>query len=265
MAYYDYPYYYPNYYTGNRFQDWRDRMFIGEPVIGEDGDHIGRVEDIFDYGFRIMRPFADDVFLPYDAIQDIFDSQVQLNLPADEVGTSYGAYNAYNHGRRYGPYTGYGPRNYHRSDEQIKDDISDQMWSNGQLDASGITVSVLDGVVTLDGTVDSRWAKRKAEDIAWTTAGVNDVINNLHRTGALWNNFRSQLYTGMDIVGSLGRKVGTVGEIRDYQFLANRADQPGLWIPFSAIQDVRNNRVILNVTVEEIRDKGWLTTEAQSA
>ncbi len=276
MAYYDYPYYYPNYYSGyaaNRFQDWRDQMFVGESIIGEYGDYVGTVRDIYDSGFWIDRPYGRDIFLPFDAIQDVFNDQVQLNFPAYQVGSpdspfrawNYGEGYGYGYGPNYGPYTGYGPRNYQRSDNRIRDDINDQLWASGQLDASGITVSVDDGVVTLDGTVDSLWAKRKADDLAWSVPGVVDVINNLRRTGALWNDWRSQLHSGMDVVGSLGSKIGTVGEIRDYQFLANRPGESGLWIPFSGVQDVRNNRVILNVTKDEIKNQNWLTTETQPA
>ncbi len=79
----------------------------------------------------------------------------------------------------YGPYTGYGPRSCRRSDQSVRDDVNHRLLVAGQLDASGIEVSVDDGVVTLSGTVDSRWAKRRAEEDGWMAAGVMDVINDL--------------------------------------------------------------------------------------
>ncbi|HYH84561.1 MAG TPA: BON domain-containing protein [Pyrinomonadaceae bacterium] len=74
---------------------------------------------------------------------------------------------------------GRGPKNYRRSDERIRDDINDRLTDNDWLDASDVDVAVLVGEVTLSGTVDSRYAKRIAEDIAQSVTGVSDVQNNL--------------------------------------------------------------------------------------
>ncbi len=79
----------------------------------------------------------------------------------------------------YGPHTGYGPRNYRRPDNRIREDICDRLWADGQLDAADVDVSVDNGVVTLDGTVDNRAAKRRADDVAWSAPGVTDVVNEL--------------------------------------------------------------------------------------
>ena len=75
---------------------------------------------------------------------------------------------------------------------------------------------------------------RRAEDLAWSTVGVTDVVNQLRRTGALWNNYRQQLKQGMDIVGSQGRKIGTVGQKRDFEFLAERGHWAGDVVPQKA-------------------------------
>jgi osmotically-inducible protein OsmY len=76
-------------------------------------------------------------------------------------------------------FAGRGPRNYQRSDERIHEDINDRLTSHPGLDASDIQVMVSKGEVTLTGSVDSRWAKREAEDIADSTLGVTDVHNQL--------------------------------------------------------------------------------------
>jgi hypothetical protein len=47
------------------------------------------------------------------------------------------------------------------------------------VDASNIEVAVSSGEVTLAGTVDSRDAKRRAEDCADRVSGVRNVQNNL--------------------------------------------------------------------------------------
>jgi hypothetical protein len=76
-------------------------------------------------------------------------------------------------------YYGRGPRGYTRSDERIKEDVSDRLTDDWYVDASEIEVTVNNGEVTLSGTVDSRQAKRRAEDIVDDISGVRHVQNNL--------------------------------------------------------------------------------------
>ena len=78
-----------------------------------------------------------------------------------------------------GPMSGLGPRGYRRSDENIFTDVVERLTRHGQLDAREIEVAVEDGEVTLRGTVDSRRAKRMAEDTADSVPGVFDVHNRL--------------------------------------------------------------------------------------
>jgi hypothetical protein len=78
-----------------------------------------------------------------------------------------------------GSQTGRGSKNYQRSDERIKEDVSHRLTQHGNLNASDIEVNVKDGVVTLTGTVDSRQAKRMAEKTTDTVPGVKDVQNQL--------------------------------------------------------------------------------------
>lgn len=80
---------------------------------------------------------------------------------------------------RRGPYAGRGPRGYQRPDERIREDVRDRLTEASDLDASEIEVSVEGGVVTVSGTVDSRVAKRRVEDIAESVRGVKDVQNQL--------------------------------------------------------------------------------------
>ncbi len=74
---------------------------------------------------------------------------------------------------------GRGPRGYTRSNERITEDVNDRLTDNPILDASDIEVVTADGEVTLSGSVDSRYSKRLAEDIAHDVSGVRDVQNNL--------------------------------------------------------------------------------------
>lgn len=77
------------------------------------------------------------------------------------------------------PHVGKGPKGYERSSERTVEDVSERLMWNGDLDASEIEVSCDDGEVTLEGTVDSRQAKRTAEDLAESVRGVRDVHNRL--------------------------------------------------------------------------------------
>lgn len=74
---------------------------------------------------------------------------------------------------------GKGPKGYTRSDERIKEDISDRMSDDVFVDASSIDITVEKGEVTLTGTVSTRSEKRRSEDIAEQVSGVKNVENRL--------------------------------------------------------------------------------------
>jgi osmotically-inducible protein OsmY len=77
--------------------------------------------------------------------------------------------------RREGQHRGKGPKGYQRSDERIKDDINDRLSDDAFVDAGNIEVTVVNGEVTLTGTVSDRSEKRRAEDIADDVSGVKNV------------------------------------------------------------------------------------------
>lgn len=81
---------------------------------------------------------------------------------------------------------GKGPKAYRRSDDRIREDISDRLADDDRVDASEIEINVHDAEVTLTGSVDSRESKRRAEDIAEMVSGVQHVQNNIrvNREGA---------------------------------------------------------------------------------
>lgn len=74
---------------------------------------------------------------------------------------------------------GKGPAGYTRSKERILEDANERLMHDSLVDASNITVTCKDNEITLDGTVDSRSAKRRAEDIVENISGVKHVQNNL--------------------------------------------------------------------------------------
>ena len=101
-----------------------------------------------------------------DEIKSWFgDDEAERRRRADEI--------------RKGLYAGRGPRGYRRSDERIREDINDRLTDDWYVDASDVEVTVNNGMVTLTGLVDSRAAKRRAEDVAECVSGVTDVSNQL--------------------------------------------------------------------------------------
>ena len=78
-----------------------------------------------------------------------------------------------------GQFSGKGPKGYLRSDERVREDVSDALERNGDLDASEIEVVVVAGEVTLQGEVTDRYGKRLAEDLIEDLPGVKQVHNRL--------------------------------------------------------------------------------------
>ena len=78
-----------------------------------------------------------------------------------------------------GPFFGRGPRGYKRADERINEDICERLTRHGRIDASDIEVRVVNGEVTLSGSVDDRESKRLAEDVVESVFGVRDVNNQI--------------------------------------------------------------------------------------
>lgn len=76
-------------------------------------------------------------------------------------------------------YRGRGPKGFQRSDERLRELISERLADHDAIDASEIEVTVANGEVTLAGTVDDRRTKRLAEDVAESVSGVHDVHNQL--------------------------------------------------------------------------------------
>ena len=95
----------------------------------------------------------------------------------DEIASWFGDEDAAH--RREMDHRGRGPSGYTRLDERIREDVCDRLTEDWAVDASDISVSVASGEVTLEGHVDSRQAKRRAEDCVERISGVGHVQNNL--------------------------------------------------------------------------------------
>ncbi|WP_457097442.1 BON domain-containing protein [Lysobacter sp. P5_B9] len=103
----------------------------------------------------------------------------QYGSASDRYGTAPGQYRYGVYGRGY---RGVGPKNYTRSDARLTEDINERLTDDDDLDPSEIMVRVADGKVTLEGHVDQRWMKHRAEDIADACTGVKEVDNRIQVT-----------------------------------------------------------------------------------
>jgi len=104
-----------------------------------------------------------------DAVASWFSDDDSSNRQQDQRSGAWGGQS----------HRGRGPKGYTRSDERIQEDVCERLSHDHHVDASEIEVSVSGREVTLSGTVDSRDARRRAEDIAESVSGVAHVQNNL--------------------------------------------------------------------------------------
>jgi hypothetical protein len=79
---------------------------------------------------------------------------------------------------------GHGPQGYARSDERIKEDVSDELTEHDEVDARQIEVSVRAGEVMLSGSVESLFMKSLAGDVVQGVRGVRAVHNQIRVTRA---------------------------------------------------------------------------------
>jgi osmotically-inducible protein OsmY len=152
---------------------------------GRSGYEYGR-DDYDDRGERGRHPAArgrDDDEREGGSWFDRAADQVRSWFGGDEdereAGRRGGDERQRAYGRGEGKFRGRGPKNYRRSDERLREVVCDRLTDNEWLDASDVECNVVAGEVILTGTVDSRYAKRLAENIAESVSGVSNVQNNL--------------------------------------------------------------------------------------
>jgi hypothetical protein len=110
-----------------------------------------------------------------------------------------------------------GPKGYKRSDERVKDDVSDRINQLQHVDSSDVEVDVKNGEVTLTGTVPNRVMKWQLENLVETIGGVTEVNNQLRirREGSFMQQVQS---TAQSAISALkpdqdenARRGGTTG------------------------------------------------------
>jgi osmotically-inducible protein OsmY len=76
-------------------------------------------------------------------------------------------------------FQGVGPKGYTRSDERLKEEISERLSDDPQIDASDVSIECSNGKITLSGQVDERWMKHHIENLVDRSSGVKDIDNRL--------------------------------------------------------------------------------------
>ena len=74
---------------------------------------------------------------------------------------------------------GRGPRGYRPSDERLREIICERLTDDPSIDASDLAVSVANGEVTVQGTVQVREQKYAIEDLIADVPGVTELHNDI--------------------------------------------------------------------------------------
>lgn len=147
--------------------------------------------------------------------RDYNEERGLLDRAGDEVRSWFGDEDAERRRdrdmREAGQHRGRGPKGYQRSDARILEDVNDRLTEDPHIDASEIDVRVESREVTLTGTVNSRFEKRHAEDIAESVSGVTHVQNNLRIQQAADAGTTGAESTGTPETGMTGSRSKTGG------------------------------------------------------
>jgi hypothetical protein len=164
------------------------------------------------------------------------------------------------------------------SDADLRQAVRERLAQDLRIDASEVDVTVVDGVVTLTGTVPEPGQTAVAEADARTVAGVRQVDNQvqLHKDAPFEgemlpaNTFgASSIVIGMAVVGSDGARVGKVKAVGADDFLVDRTLARDVYVPFGAVLNTTNEwetysggpvqpaEVVLTVKASDVNHQGW--------
>ncbi len=161
---------------------WNDDLSYGDDTYRsrrsrEDGGYGG-----MNYGSGNYGSYSTN-YNRYRSESDNDDDRNWWDKSRDEVSSWFGDEDAERRRdqdkMRSGQHRGKGPKGYKRSDERIKEDISDRLGDDPYIDATEIEIVVANGDVTLIGSVNDRTDKRRAEDLAERVSGVQNVENRI--------------------------------------------------------------------------------------
>jgi hypothetical protein len=101
----------------------------------------------------------------------------------EDMGADAGSWTERRVEEEAGPHRGRGPRGWSRSDDRLRETVSEALMHDRLLDAREIEVLVEGGVVTLTGEVPGASDVRHAENVARRCGGVAEVRNQLEVHG----------------------------------------------------------------------------------
>jgi hypothetical protein len=119
--------------------------------------------------------------------------------------------------RQYAP----GPKGYQRSDERLKEDISERLMEAYDIDSSEVTVEVQGAKVILEGTVPSRHMKHAIEDLVDACPGVQDIENSVRVASPNYQGSATGPATGSPATGGATGTAATAGT-------TSRSGTPGI-------------------------------------
>jgi hypothetical protein len=98
--------------------------------------------------------------------------------------------------------------------------------------------------------------------VANTSGAVSSVRQTEHgEAGGDRIGSRFTIHESMEIVGADGESVGQVTEVRGTDFLVGRPGRGEVYVPFSGVQTVDGDRVMLDVRAGEVDRQGWPTPD----
>ena len=89
-----------------------------------------------------------------------------------------------------------------RTDAKIESNIKSLLGCTADIDARQVKVQVIDGIVTLNGTIDSFWKRDRIEDLASSVDGILAIKNELR---VLLTDKSPDIFIKKDILSALER------------------------------------------------------------
>lgn len=176
-----------------------DASMYGGPQQNQSQNWTQGSQTSYPYGQQSLSSTGSQDWGPGSYQSDRFDARYNANYGYGATSTPHHEYESSRFGqgdtqsasslagnfswqspqRRSGLHAGKGPKGYRRSDERIREEVSEALSAHGDIDASEIEIDVKEGMITLTGTVESRQTKRLVEDTVEGVSGVQDVKNDL--------------------------------------------------------------------------------------
>jgi hyperosmotically inducible protein len=142
-------------------------------------------------------------------------------------------------------------------DSAISEKIDESLEASTAVKARQVNIQTHEGVVYLTGVVDSEDARREAGRIAWRTAGVDGVVNDLtvgERTVGNWvddtlisSRLKAQLIADTDVRASdidVSSSQGVVTLIGRVRSRAMKQDAERIARGIKGVTDVHNELVV---------------------